>query len=707
MSQARARALRRNAFATEYADQSEFVIPEDLSTLTDEQLSELHAEAVGHFDSVYGDGQNLSDEALAALSTLTEGIESLATELSARNEQSTARSEAAAQLAQRVHTEERSETIEDVEDDGAPVVEGETEDDEDGNGGGTAPADGAPVAVVASNTPRREVRVNLSSLASRRSPGTLPRQGAPVRMQDLVYAAGEGTGYAAGQGVDWDQIGQIVDRRLAGFNEGAFASAARAGTHLAQQHSVATFRKPIPADLMISSQDPEHVEQVMRRATDETRLQGGSLVAAGGWCAPSEILYDFLELESRDGLFSVPEVGISRGGIKWTTGIDYSTIYTAIGFSYTEAQDIAGTYAVAGDELHAGTGGAGTKPCYTVPCPSFVEARLALAGLCISAGLLQQRGYPEIIARTVRGALVAHDHKMSVRIINAIVAGSTAVSMTSSSVGTTAPLLTAIEQQVEHYRYSQRLARSTTLEAVFPFWVRGAVRSDLALRAGLSPMEAFEITDGQINAWFSSRGIAAQFVYDWQPLTGAAGTFTAWPTTVQFLLYVAGTWVKGTSDVITLDTIYDSTLLGNNNFTALFTEEGYLVAKRGIDSRVITVPICANGGTGAAYQLACDGGSVVAGGDLTGPVAGTSASSGITTTGFTLTVTGASDAGQGLHGFPYRFSTDGGSTWSAWQVSNVSVQTGKTTGTAYQTRHQVRDINGNISTGNALQVTTA
>jgi hypothetical protein len=88
-------------------------------------------------------------------------------------------------------------------------------------------------------------------------------------------------------------------------------------------------------------------------------------------------------------------------------------------------------------------------------------------------------------------------------------------------------------------------------------------------------------------------------------------------------------------------------------------------------------------------------------------VAGTLASSAITTTGFTLTVTGASDAGQGLHGLPYRFTTDGGSTWSAWQASNVFVVTGKTTATTYQTRHQVRDINNNTSTGNALPVTTA
>src|SRR5690606_19948636 len=111
--------------------------------------------------------------------------------------------------------------------------------------------------------------------------------------------------------------------------------------------------------------------------------------------------------------------------------------------------------------------------------------RLNLTGLCIQAGLLQSRGYPEVIARTTRGALVAHDHRMSANLIAGIENGSTAVTMPSLQVGATAPLLTAIELQVEHYRYTHRLARAVTLEAVFPFWVRGVVRSDLSRRLGV------------------------------------------------------------------------------------------------------------------------------------------------------------------------------------------------------------------------------
>jgi hypothetical protein len=252
------------------------------------------------------------------------------------------------------------------------------------------------------------------------------------------------------------------------------------------------------------------------------------------------------------------------------------------------------------DANGVGTGAAGSKPCFRVPCPAFSETLLEFDGLCITAGLLQQRGYPEMIARTIRGALIAHDHRIAGRVLGAIVAGSTAVAMPANQVGATAPILTAVELQVEHYRYVHRLTRGSTVEAVFPYWVHGAIRSDLSRRLGI---DLTDVPDSRIDKWFSDRGVAPQFVYNFDDLTGAAGTVTAWPTTVRFVLYSAGTWVQGTSEIITLDTIYDSVLLGKNDYTALFTEEGWLVVKRGHDSRVVSVNISADGATHGGVSI--------------------------------------------------------------------------------------------------------
>lgn len=419
-------------------------------------------------------------------------------------------------------------------------------------------------------------------------------------MRDVVFAAGEGSGYAAGEGIDFADAGKIVDRRLAAVNDGTVRAAARAGRGYKQQMGVMSIRKPIPDDLVIGNNDAAHVEETLRRAASENRLQGNSLVAAGGWCAPSETLYDLLELESRDGIFSLPEVGIARGGISRTLGPNFADIYNAItGFHYTEDQDIAGQYGV--DENGDGNDTDGTKPCYKVDCPDFEEFRLELDGLCITAGLLQQRGYPEVIARTIRGALIAHDHRLAARTLRSVQAGSTAVTMPTEA-GAAAPVLTAIELQVEHLRYTQRIARSATIEAIFPFWVRGALRSDLSKRTGV---DLLNVSDAQINAWFTARGISPQFVYNFQDINVlGADEFTGWPNEVTFLMYPAGSWIRGSSDVITMDTLVDSSLVRTNDYTALFTEEGWMVVPMGHDSRAVTVPIDADGSTAIGVDLA-------------------------------------------------------------------------------------------------------
>lgn len=607
----------------------ELVIPEEFNDFSDEALTALHDQAVETFQGLYGDGSDLTDEDVTALSSLTEGIEAVKAEMGVRDEAKSERAERARELASRVTPPAAegagdAESSEEAQDGSELSSKGDKseEDDEDADGdpadaetdeedkpeGQTDDEDAAETVTASSGTsrqsmaptPRKRTEVKIDGSRMRRH---LPKNdggtdGAPKGMRDITLAAGEGSGFSAGQGIDWTEAGEIIDRRLAGFNKTQYASAARMGRHMRQQMGVMSIRKPLDDDLIISSSDPIHTEDVLRRATSESRLPGNSLVASGGWCAPSEVVYDLLELESRDGIFSLPEVGISRGGITRTLGPDFAQIYEQItGFHYTEQEDIDGDY--------DGAGG-GSKPCYKVECPEFDEFRLEVDGLCITAGLLMQRGYPEVIARTLRGALIAHDHRLAGRILREVQAGSTAIDIGgASSEGTVAPLLSAIELQVEHLRYQSRISRSATMEGVFPFWIRGAIRSDVSKRTGQS---IFDVTDAQISAWFTSRGISPQFVYNWQDLNQVdAAAMVGWPTSVTFLLYPSGTWVRGTSDIITVDTLFDSTQLGTNDYTALFTEEGYLVLPMGHHSRAITVDICADGATAAAINFECGG----------------------------------------------------------------------------------------------------
>ena len=598
-------ALRRESLfplATNYEDQGpdEIVFPEDLSALDEAAVETLLNGALEAFQDIYGDGTNLTDEQVTTLGALTEGITRVNGERAARETAAADRATAAADLAAQAGITLGGDT--------APVVEETVVDapveDAPAPDGDPAPAD-ADASLVAAGAGAQ--RVPLSSVRR-------PRNAAPRR--EVVPADRYGNRSITdilrapdgGSGMDWSAMAGLVDDRLRSFPEQDYARAARSGRRLRQQHNLAVIQKPTDERFTVKNKDPQHIEEVIAAARNEANLDNGrggagSLLAAGGWCAPSETIYDLCELETRDGLLSVPEITINRGGINFTQGPDFSSIYSATGFCFTEQDDIDGTYAPGEDPGDPNV--LGDKPCYHIECPEFDEERLDVCGLCLTAGLLQARGYPEVIARVLRGALIGHDHRLNANIIEKMVAGSTAITMPASQVGATAPLLTAIELQVEHLRTVNRMSRTATLEAVFPMWVHGVVRSDLSRRLG---MAEFDVSNQRINGWFTQRGISAQFVYDWQDIaTTAASGFTQWPTEVDFLLYPAGTWVKGAADVITLDTIYDSVGLGQNNYTALFTEEGYLMAKMCHDSRVVTVNICPDGATAAGVLIDCDG----------------------------------------------------------------------------------------------------
>lgn len=625
MRDSRLHALTAFSIAADGGDNDETFnveIPEDLTGLDDAALTEMHSKAVEAFQAIYGDGSSVSDEALATLSDLADGIEALNAEIAGREALASERAEKASALAAKIAPAPAAAEIDDVPAAGAgdafatakvtdadpdePVAVGDTVEIDIKPGKGEKPEDEvsskAPVPAsdtVAKASARKAVRLSGIKRHASAAHAAAPSQAVDVRS---VMSIADVPGFSAGEGADFTDLARAVERRLQGFNAGAYAAAARGGRNLREQHGLAVIRRSFGSDVTVNSADPEAAERAIRNAVSEKNLPGGSLVASGGWCAPSETLYDLLETESSDGLISLPEVHVARGGINFTKGPKFSDLFGKVGFSYTEAEDKAGKYAPVSDTDP--TLKEGPKPVYRVPCIGFEDVRLNAAGVIVQAGLLQQRGFPELVARTIRGVLNAHAHKMSERFIDSLVKGSTAVSLPASQVGATAPILTAIDLQAEHYKYVGRLSRSTSLEVVLPYWVRGLIRSDLARRLGV---DLLDVSDSRIDAWFRNRGINVQYVYDWQALTGDGSGFTAWGNEVKFLMYAAGTFVKGTSDVLTLDTVYDSTLLGQNDYTALFTEEGWLVAKRGHDSRVVTVPVDPSGHTAGGVAIKGDG----------------------------------------------------------------------------------------------------
>lgn len=420
--------------------------------------------------------------------------------------------------------------------------------------------------------------------------------------QSRMFAAANVPGVAAGKRFEgMADLSLAVEAALASLPQGPGKQFARV--------PVMYLERNFPAEMTISpgqAKNNDAINAALDFAANPNR-EGVNLVAAAGWCAPSQIDYSLLELETTAGMLDLPEVGISRGGIQFTTGPDFASIFGGSGYWHqTEAQVQAAT----------------SKPCMVIPCPSFTEKRLEVEGLCITGAFLQDRGYPEMVQRFTRGALVAHARKMNIFKINQVVAGSTLFDYTNVAnlpVTTTeykdltviSRLLAIAGIQIMDLRYKYRMSETAMIECVLPYWVVEQVRADVQRRTGLSVEEAMTVSVDQIRRWFNVRGARVQFVYDWLDVYNTTNTSTVGqtagvytlPTTVEMLLYPAGTFVAGVSDVVRLDTVYDSTNLALNQYVQLFTEEGILVAKRGFESRRVKVVIDPSGTTSATTNM--------------------------------------------------------------------------------------------------------
>jgi hypothetical protein len=574
-----------------------------------ENLSEVSADDLDRYEGdildVAGPLQKkANDDPDAVTDDEVELLEQAASMLQQVRDAKTGQEAAAAERAERVRS-------------AASALGGDDADEDEANkgGAGTTTEDGEPadpelVGVQASRAGVRGIRPRIGQLRK-------AKVDVPAAPRGAIVAAAGVPGYVAGQKLDdMSAVGSVLEANLA-----SYPRVARPGPR--QRNSAIIFQRP-PADqqaIVADGRDQDKVLKAVRYAANERRLPGGSLLNAvtadvsAGWCAPSETIYDLCNVGGDVyGLWDAPTIQVARGGIRFAQGPDFSAIYAATNdFHFTEAQIKVG-------ELNAGTptGNPLQKPCISIPCPSFQEVRLDVDGMCITGDILQERGYPEAVTQFTEGLMAAHAHKINARKLAQIagtdpVTGSGAVidltTGTVSDTGTTG-LLAQLEIAAIDVRARYRISDGTSLEGVFPTWIKAVIRADISRRnGGQSLSDQMSVTDQQIVGWFTERGIAPQFVVDWQDNYATPGTtlpgqpqataLKTLPETVNFLLYLAGSWTVGQSDVITLDTIYDSTLLKINQYTALFTEEAFVVFKRCPESRQYKATLKPYGLTGA------------------------------------------------------------------------------------------------------------
>lgn len=339
----------------------------------------------------------------------------------------------------------------------------------------------------------------------------------------------------------------------------------------------------------------DEMSRILEMATDPAVL-----LAAGGWCSPHEISYDFYNIVCIDGMVDLPTLGINRGGLSWPVSPSYGDISALPGvvWTWTETQDIAAV---------TGTAQSGTKPCVRVPCPDYNDATLDCDGMCVTVGNLTSDAFPELIANHLRLVEAIHAHYMNTRLIQQLVStdNSTAVTITGSDRSASWGLVNSAAQQRRDMIEKYAMCDDAIFEAIFPRFGKDMIKNDIAARNNLDFSDGMCISDSDLANWFDCRNIRTQWVADWQVRTtgapGATDPNTGWPSAaLQYLIFPAGTFARGQGMTLDLGVVRDSTLNETNDYTAAWMEECWLLAKIGHESRLVTADVCVNGAAGQA-----------------------------------------------------------------------------------------------------------
>lgn len=592
-----------------------FEVPSDLAAATDTDLRSLHEQVRTHATGFAGlPPDQTSDETVAALTACRDLATAIAGELIGRRDRNDTASSLAAEI------------------DGLTLPD---DDPADPDGGDADPAEPAPTDPATPLEPAASVTAARRPAPRVRDVARGSRGPAMPAAQRGVYASLNAVtsigGFHSGQQLDkFEDVGRALSvslERYQSLTAGRATGNKKFTGHKRpvtvydrddkdrqftlrnyQRANVAEIRRDFPAELRVD-ESTGNGYAVAEFASTERRLPGGSLVAsmqqsvqsgrsltaAAGWCAPSDVIYDLLEMETLDGILDLPEIQTTRGGwqIPIDGGPDFATIYTSLGnigdTHLTEAEVMADT----------------EKVCTEIPCPPFEDVRLGVDYFCLTGGLLQRRGYPEVVARFTRGATVALAHKINFGVIASIVAASGAVTVIPQDPNgddAVSALMAAIDLAICDIKYRNRMGFNTTVEVVLPWWVLVPMRAALGRRRGV---EGWQVTNAEIMSWFAERYAVPHLVYDWQDYAsgqisgpGGPNALTRMPYTVDFVAFPAGTWVKPVQDVVSLDTIYDSTLLATNQYTAVFVEDGWATMQMGPISRNYRVNVDPGGVTG-------------------------------------------------------------------------------------------------------------
>src|SRR5438477_632080 len=308
------------------------IFPDDLNGLSNEALSGLEAAAIAEFGTL--DSDDASDETIARLAALADGTSRVRAELAARESAASTPDLATlrSQMAPKAPVESPAASA------AAPVQT--SVKDEVRAALAEAAAEAAAVQTAAEAKAAEEAAAIAAAATVPAVPAKADTKVKENNSPQLVITAAA-------------DIPQISAGAHLGMKELADAMHLKART--LQDHSgyvpIATMEKHFEDGYDLNGlNEVQQFEAIM----DGSGVN--SMTASGGWCSPSEIIYDFFQIEcARGAVLQIPTYRANRGGVRWPVSAPLPAVNTT-DWIWTETMDQAVS---------------GTKPCIYVPFPTF------------------------------------------------------------------------------------------------------------------------------------------------------------------------------------------------------------------------------------------------------------------------------------------------------------------------------------------------
>jgi hypothetical protein len=337
----------------------------------------------------------------------------------------------------------------------------------------------------------------------------------------------------------------------------------------------------------------------------EQAATGDVLTAAGGFCAPLQVLYDIpvigdVDRPVRDAL---NRVTADRGGITYRPAISGVAQTGGIGI-WTTDSDTASPIV--------------PKSCVEIACPGVVEAEVQAIYQCLTISNMSSRFDPEWADSIVKAQNIAYAQKAENELITQLTTGSTTV-QSKQLLGAVRDTLATIDHVLAYYRNVHRLNSNRNLRFIAPLWMKDLLRVDLLRQMPGDGLVTLAATDAMISDWFSARNVAVTWHLDgikpanittpaltipnqfYSPVV-AGQVIPGFPDVVSTLLFAEGDWLLMDGGTLDVGVIRDSTLVGENRYQT-FSEGFEHTAFRGIESLHIAMSLQPTGAAAATVAV--------------------------------------------------------------------------------------------------------